>query len=105
MSTRAIRDHLKGLYGIDVSSSLVSAVADAVLGEMAAWQNRPLEPCYLLERGQFFWRIVCMAEAVAAFVWGEHGADVAEGCDEIVEGPRADASEVGLELGEDHLDG
>lgn len=48
LGTRAIRDHLEELYGIDVSPDLVSAVTDAVLEEVAAWQNRPLEPCYPL---------------------------------------------------------
>ena len=48
LSTRAIRDHLEELYGIDVSPDLVSAVTDAVLEEVATWQNRPLEPCYPL---------------------------------------------------------
>ena len=48
LSTRAIRDHLEELYGIDVSPDLISTVADAVLDEVAAWQNRPLEPCYPL---------------------------------------------------------
>ena len=48
LSTRAIRDHLEELYGIDVSPDLVSAITDAVLDEVTAWQNRPLEPCYPL---------------------------------------------------------
>jgi putative transposase len=37
---------LRELYGIDVSPDLISAVTDAVLDEIAAWQNRPLEPVY-----------------------------------------------------------
>ena len=36
------------LYGIDVSPDLISAVTDAVLEEVAEWQNRPLEACYPL---------------------------------------------------------
>ncbi len=43
MSTREIQGHLRELYGIDVSPDLVSAVTDAVLEEVAEWQNRPLE--------------------------------------------------------------
>ena len=31
-----------------MSPDLVSAVTDAVLDEVAVWQNRPLEPCYPL---------------------------------------------------------
>jgi len=48
MSTRAIRDHLEELYGIEVSPDLVSAVTSAVLEEVAEWQGRPLDACYPL---------------------------------------------------------
>ena len=43
MSVRAIQRHLEELYGIEVSPDLISAVTDAVLDEVAEWQNRPLE--------------------------------------------------------------
>ncbi len=46
MSTREIVGHLRELYGIEVSPDLISAVTDAVLEEVAAWQARPLEPVY-----------------------------------------------------------
>jgi putative transposase len=48
MSVREIRAHLRELYGIEVSPDLVSAVTDAVLDEIAEWQNRPLEALYPL---------------------------------------------------------
>ena len=48
MSTREITGHLRELYGIDVSPDLISAVTDAVLEEVATWQQRPLEPVYPL---------------------------------------------------------
>src|SRR5215213_7535648 len=48
MSTREIQGHLRELYGIEVSPDLVSAVTDAVLEEVAEWQNRPLEALYPL---------------------------------------------------------
>src|SRR6201746_266611 len=48
MSNREIVGHLRDLYGIDVSPDLISAVTDAVLDEIAAWQARPLEPVYPL---------------------------------------------------------
>ena len=48
MSVREIVGHLRELYGVDVSPDLISAVTDAVLDEIAAWQNRPLEPVYPL---------------------------------------------------------
>jgi putative transposase len=48
MSVREIRGHLEELYGIDVSPGLISAVTDAVLEEVAEWQNRPLDACFPL---------------------------------------------------------
>src|SRR3954466_4748487 len=48
MSTREIQGHLRELYGIEVSPDLISAVTDAALEEIAAWQARPLEPVYPL---------------------------------------------------------
>ncbi len=46
MSTREIVGHVQELYGIDVSPDLISAVTDAVLDEIAAWQIRPRESVY-----------------------------------------------------------
>src|SRR5262245_51278942 len=48
MSVREIQGHLRELYGIDASPDLVSAVTDAVIEEIAEWQNRPLEALYTL---------------------------------------------------------
>ncbi|MFV0444412.1 MAG: IS256 family transposase [Planctomycetaceae bacterium] len=48
MSTREITGHLRELYGIDASPDLISTITDAVLEEVAAWQQRPLDPAYPL---------------------------------------------------------
>jgi putative transposase len=48
MTVREIRGHLADLYGVDVSPDLVSAVTDAVLDEIAEWQERPLDALYPL---------------------------------------------------------
>jgi putative transposase len=48
MSVREIQAHLRELYGIDASPDLVSAVTNAVIDEIAEWQNRPLEALYPL---------------------------------------------------------
>src|SRR5438067_13886661 len=48
MTSRKIVGHLHELYGIDVSPDLISAVTDAVLEEVSAWQARPLEAIYPL---------------------------------------------------------
>lgn len=39
---------MRELYGIDVSPDLISTVTDAVLDEVATWQQRPLDPVYPL---------------------------------------------------------
>jgi putative transposase len=46
LSVREIRGHLEEIYGIEVSPDLISAVTDAVLEEVAEWQNRPLDAVF-----------------------------------------------------------
>jgi len=46
MSTRDIEDHLKDIYGIEVSASLVSKVTDKIFPLVAEWQARPLDKVY-----------------------------------------------------------
>ena len=48
MTTREIEAHLKEMYGVDVSPALISSVTEAVLEEVKAWQNRPLEEIYAI---------------------------------------------------------
>ena len=46
LTTRDIQGHLEEMYDSDVSPALISAVTDAVLDEVTAWQSRPLEAVY-----------------------------------------------------------
>ncbi len=46
LTVREMQEHLQELYGTDVSPTLISAVTDAVLDEVTAWQQRPLAPLY-----------------------------------------------------------
>lgn len=46
MSNRDIIHHLRQVYGTELSPSTVSAITDAVLEEVKAWQSRPLDPVY-----------------------------------------------------------
>jgi putative transposase len=48
MSTRDIQAHIEEIYGVGISPALVSTVTDAVLDEVTAWQNRPLESVYAI---------------------------------------------------------
>ncbi len=47
-SVRDIRAHLQELYGVEVSPDLISRVTDSVVDEVKAWQQRALEPTYLI---------------------------------------------------------
>lgn len=46
MPVREIQYHLEELYGTEVSPTLISQVTDAVIDEVKAWQNRPLDALY-----------------------------------------------------------
>ena len=46
MTTREIQGHIEEIYGFEASPSLISAITEAVMDEVTAWQSRPLEPCY-----------------------------------------------------------
>ncbi|MES5976650.1 transposase, partial [Cutibacterium acnes] len=46
MSVREIQGHLAEMYAIEVSPEFISAVTEAVMAEVGAWQARPLEPMY-----------------------------------------------------------
>jgi transposase-like protein len=44
MTVREIQGFLAEQYGTEVSPQFISAVTDAVMAEVTAWQARPLEP-------------------------------------------------------------
>lgn len=46
MSTRDIHEHVKDIYGIEVSAEMVSKITDKVIPLIQEWQHRPLEPIY-----------------------------------------------------------
>jgi transposase-like protein len=46
LTVREIQAHLEELYAVDVAPDLISTVTDAVLEEVGAWQQRPLEALY-----------------------------------------------------------
>lgn len=46
MSNRDIEDHLRDIYGVDASASLISRITDKILPAVAEWQSRPLETVY-----------------------------------------------------------
>lgn len=46
LSTQDIQAQLQELYGVEVSSSLISNVTDNVIDDVRAWQSRPLSSVY-----------------------------------------------------------
>ncbi len=46
MSTRDIQAHFEDVYGVEVSPTFISQVTNAVMDEVTAWQNRPLDGVY-----------------------------------------------------------
>ena len=46
MSNRDIEDHLRDIYGVEASASLISRITDKILPAVAEWQNRPLDAVY-----------------------------------------------------------
>jgi len=46
MSVSDIQSQLLEMYGVNVSTSLISTVTDAVMSEVKTWQSRPLERVY-----------------------------------------------------------
>lgn len=46
MTVRDIEDHLKEVYGTNISRDLISTITDAVLDDVKAWRCRPLDEVY-----------------------------------------------------------
>jgi len=46
MTTRDIEDHLKEVYGVEASSSLISRITDKIMPVVMEWQTRPLDAVY-----------------------------------------------------------
>jgi putative transposase len=46
LSTRDIEAHLAEIYGVKVGRDLISRVTDAVMDDVRAWQQRPLDDVY-----------------------------------------------------------
>jgi transposase-like protein len=46
LTTGDIQAHLAEIYGTDVSRDTISRITDAVVEDMVAWQNRPLDALY-----------------------------------------------------------
>jgi putative transposase len=46
MSTRDIEEHMRDIYGIEVSPAMVSKITDKILPMVSEWQSRPLERVY-----------------------------------------------------------
>nr|WP_282432725.1 IS256 family transposase [Sphingomonas populi] len=94
MSTREITGHLHDLYGIDVSPDLISTVTDAVLDEVATWQQRPLDAVYPL----VFFDAIRVKIRDEGMVRNKPVLSFAEGAIHIALGVRADGGKEVLDL-------
>lgn len=48
MSCSDIRNHVKEIYGVNVSETTVSNITNRLVEHIRQWQDRPLEPVYLI---------------------------------------------------------
>ena len=48
MSNSDIEEQIREVYNFDVSTSTISRITEKVTEDIVAWQNRPLEPVYLI---------------------------------------------------------
>jgi len=48
MSNSDIEEQLTEIYDFRVSTSVISTITDRITDDIVAWQNRPLEPVYLI---------------------------------------------------------
>lgn len=48
MSVSDIEEQIREVYNFDVSPATISRITDVVTADIVAWQNRPLEPVYLI---------------------------------------------------------
>jgi len=46
MTTRDIEDHLRDIYGVEASASMISRITDKIMPAVTEWQNRPLDAMY-----------------------------------------------------------
>ena len=46
MSTREIEDHVRQIYGVEVSPQFVSRATEQLQQQITDWQGRPLERIY-----------------------------------------------------------
>jgi putative transposase len=46
LTVREIQSHLEEIYGTPIATGLISKVTDAVIDDVKAWQNRPLDRIY-----------------------------------------------------------
>ena len=48
MSNSDIEEQIREVYDFDISTSTISRITDRISNDIVAWQNRPLEPVYLI---------------------------------------------------------
>ena len=47
-SVEDVQQHLRQIYGVDISNSVISTITDKILPEITSWQHRSLSSCYVV---------------------------------------------------------
>ena len=77
MTTTDIGDHIRDIYGIEVSESTVSRITDKVLPEAKEWQQRPLESVYaVMFMDAIHYHVRCEGQVVKKAVYIAIGIDL-----------------------------
>lgn len=45
-SVEDVQQHIREIYGVELSHSVITAITNRILPEISEWQNRPLHSCY-----------------------------------------------------------
>ncbi|HET6353591.1 MAG TPA: IS256 family transposase [Streptomyces sp.] len=83
MSVRDIRSHVAAIYGVDVSPDLISTVTDAVVEELATWQNRLLDAVWPIIYIDALWVKIRSGAVVGQPVYVAVGVDM-DGCKDVL---------------------
>ncbi|MFF8947108.1 IS256 family transposase [Streptomyces sp. NPDC014864] len=83
MSVRDIRSHLAAIYSVEVSPDLISTVTDAVVDELAVWQNRPLDAVWPIIYIDALWVKIRSGSVVSRPVYVAVGVDM-DGCKDVL---------------------
>lgn len=57
MTNSDIEEQIREVYNFDISTSTISRITDRITSDIIVWQNRPLEPIYLIVWMELYLRL------------------------------------------------